>query len=301
MRQKSQPSFQSFMQDCIKQLRQSGRLRSSEAYSAALKSFSQFYGSSPLLWSDIDDATMLHYEGYLRQRGVSKNSSSFYMRILRAVYNRGLEQGLTTKPHPFRHVYTGIDKTIKRAITLQEIKTLIHLDLSQKPSHALARDLFLFSFYTRGMSFVDMAHLKKKNLAQGTLYYRRQKTGQLLAIRWEPCMQQIVDRYTSRDSDMLLPIITTAHASTARKEYLNALYQVNRKLKEIGHMADISTPLTTYVARHSWATAAYCKNIPLSVISEAMGHDSEQTTQIYLSSLNSEEIDKANSLIIKSL
>ena len=301
MKQKSHPSFQVFMQDCIKQLRQSGKLRTAETYSATLKSFTLFYGTKPLAWAKIDDTIMLSYEGYLRQRGVSKNSSSFYMRILRAVYNRGVEQGLTTKPHPFRHVYTGIDKTTKRAISLREIKLLLRLDLSRKPSYALARDLFLFSFYTRGMSFVDMAYLKKKNLAHGILSYRRQKTGQLLAIRWEPCMQQIIDRHPAHDTDFLLPIITSSCAATARKEYLNTLLLVNRKLKEIGKKAHISIPLTTYVARHSWATAAYCKNIPLSVISEAMGHDSEQTTQIYLSSLNSEEIDKANSLIIKSL
>ena len=118
------------------------------------------------------------YEAWLHGKGITKNSSSFYMRILRAVYNRAVEKELTSNRNPFKHVYTGVDKTVKRAIPLKAIKKIKNLDLSLHPALDFARDMFLFSFYTRGMSFIDMAYLKKKDLQNGILSYRRHKTGQ---------------------------------------------------------------------------------------------------------------------------
>ena len=117
------------------------------------------------------------------------------MRCLRAVYNRAVEKELVVQRNPFKHVYTGIDKTVKRAVPLKIIRQIRELDLTLTPELDYAKDLFLFSFYTRGMSFVDMAYLKKKNLQNGVLSYRRQKTGQQLFIRWEKPMQEIVDKY----------------------------------------------------------------------------------------------------------
>ena len=135
------------------------------------------------------------YEAYLQKRGLTKNSTSFYMRILRTVYNRAVEKDLITNRNPFKHVYTGIDKTVKRAIPLGAIKRIKNLDLSMRPSLDFARDMFMFSFYTRGMSFIDMAYLKKRDLSNGILSYLRRKTRQQLFIRWEKCMQEIVEKY----------------------------------------------------------------------------------------------------------
>ena len=160
--------------------------------------------------------------------------------------------------------------------------------------------MFLFSFYTRGMSFVDMAYLKKSDLKNGMLSYRRKKTGQQLHIRWERCMQEIVEKHPNTTTEYLLPVITDP-AGSDRKQYENALHLVNRKLKKVAEMAGLSVTLTMYVARHAWASTAKCKNIPLSVISEGMGHDSETTTQIYLASLDTSVIDEANKLILKDL
>jgi integrase len=174
------------------------------------------------------------------------------------------------------------------------------LDLSSEPKLEFARDMFLFSFYTRGMSFIDMAYLKKRDLNGGVLAYRRRKTGQQLFIKWEQVMQDIVKKYEIEHSVFLLPIIRTG-MSTERNQYLAAAHTVNRCLKDIGELIGLSLPLTTYVARHAWASIAKSKNIPLSVISEGMGHDSEKTTRIYLASLDSVAIDRANHLILKSL
>lgn len=162
---------------------------------------------------EIDSDLMELYESHLKGRGLSLNTVSFYMRILRATYNRAVAKGLARQCYPFRYVYTGVEKTLKRALPLKFIKCIKQLDLSLHPSLDFARDMFLFSFYTRGMSFVDIAYLKKKDLQNGVLTYRRRKTGQLLFIKWERCMQEIVDKYTLPYSDYLLPIIKERQTS----------------------------------------------------------------------------------------
>ena len=241
------------------------------------------------------------YEAYLiRRRGLTPNTSSFYMRILRAVYNRAVNQGLTAQNNPFRGVYTGVARTAKRAIPQQALRRIRDMQLPEDGPLAFARDMFLFSFYTRGMSFVDMAYLRKTDLKNGTLAYRRRKTGQLLQIRWEPCMQEILERHeATAESAFLLPIITDP--SEGRRQYVQASHRINRNLKAIGTAAGLAAPLSMYVARHTWASIARSRHIPLSVISDGMGHDSEATTQIYLASIDNCEIDKANRLIIKSI
>ena len=298
-KQANEQSLFNFMQGVIAQLQQMGKQRTSETYRCTLKSFMQFREEKDVLLEDIDSDLMLMYEAHLHNRGLTKNSTSFYMRILRAVYNRAVEKELTINRIPFKHVYTGIDKTIKRAIPLKAIKQIKNLDLSLQPALDFARDMFLFSFYTRGMSFIDMAYLKKKDLSNGILSYRRRKTGQQLFIRWEKCMQEIVDKYdTDYCSPYLLPILKYPYD---RSQYKNMLYRTNKSLKEIARMVGLSISLTLYVARHSWASIAKSKNIPISVISEGMGHDSEMTTQIYLTSLDTAVVDKANSMILNSL
>lgn len=295
-------SLFNFMQGIIARLKQMGKIRTAENYSCTLKSFMQFRGDQDILLSEIDSDLMQLYEAYLHGKGVIRNTSSFYMRILRAVYNRALEKELMEQRNPFRHVYTGVDKTVKRAIPVSAIKRMKNLDLSLQPNLEFARNIFLFSFYTRGMSFIDIAHLKKKDLQNGFLSYRRRKTGQQLVIRWEKCMQEIVCKYPEDSlSPYLLPVLKYPFKDTHKHYYRNVMSGINRNLKEIARLADISVPLSMYCARHSWASAAKGKNIPISVISEGMGHDSETTTQIYLASLDNSVVDKANAQILKDL
>lgn len=296
-----QNSFFSFMEEVIANLIKLGKIRISETYTTSLNSFCRFRNDKDVPLDKIDSDMMQAYEAWLKTNGVSPNSSSFYMRNLRAVYNRAVEKELMPQRFPFKHVYTGVDKTVKRAVPLKTIRRIKEMDLSLNPSADFARDMFLFSFYTRGMSLVDMVYLKKKDLANGILSYRRRKTGQQLLIRWEKPMQEIVDKYDTGSSIYLLPIIKPHSKKDERTQYIYAGHNINRNLKSIGRKLGLSLPLTMYVARHSWASAARSKNVPLSVISEGMGHDSEATTRIYLASLDNMVIDRANSLILKSL
>lgn len=301
-------SFFHFIEQTATRLRQMGKTRTSETYTAALNSFRRFRQDKDVRLCDIDSDLMEEYEAYLHSRDVCPNTISFYNRILRAAYNRAVTKLLTTQRNPFRNVYTGNDKTTKRAITLDAIRRIKQLDLAHDATLDLARDLFMFSFYTRGMSFVDMAYLRHSNLRDGTLTYRRRKTGQQLHIRWEQCMQDIIDRHPNTATDHLLPIITRPPTlggdgaqATEKRQYESALHLVNRKLKTVARMAGLTVPLTMYVSRHSWASIAKWKNIPIAVISEGMGHDSELTTRIYLASLDASVVDSANELIIREL
>ena len=288
------------MEKIIVKLKQNGKVRTSETYRSALNSFKRFRKEEDIMLDSINSEVIEEYEVWLKHNGLIPNSISFYTRILRAVYNRAVDNEIIENRYPFRKVYTGVDKTIKRALPLSIIKAIAGLDLSMTSALDFARDMFLMSFYLRGMSFIDMAYLKKSDLQNGRVTYRRRKTGQQLIIGWEPEMQKILDKYPENKTDYLLPIITNP-MTDERKTYRNKCYNINRNLKKIATMIGVSIPLTLYVARHSWASAAKSKGIPISVISEGMGHNSEVTTQIYLSSLDSSVIDRANSLIIKCL
>lgn len=293
-------SLFNFMESIIAKLKQNGKVRTSETYKSTLNSFKKFRQDEDIMLDCLTSEIMEAYEAWHHKRGVSPNTISFYTRILRAVYNRAVEDDIIENRNPFRHVYTGVDKTVKRALPLVMIKKIKALDLTLTPSLDFARDMFLMSFYLRGMSFIDMAFLRKTDLKNGYVTYRRRKTGQQLIIEWTKEMQMILDKYPENTTDYLLPIIRNP-GTNERCTYRNMGYNINHNLKKIAKMVGVQIPLTLYVARHSWASAAKAKGIPLSVISEGMGHDSEATTQIYLASLDTSVVDKANSLIIKSL
>ncbi len=293
-------SLFNYMETLIIRLKQNGKVRTSETYTAALNSFKKFRHDEDIMLDCLNTETMEAYEAWRREMGNSPNTISFYTRILRAVYNRAVEDEITENRNPFKRVYTGVDKTVKRALPIAIIKKIKTLDLELIPALDYARDMFMMSFMLRGMSFIDMAYLKKTDLRNGYITYRRRKTGQQLTIEWTREMQKLLDKYPENDSDFLLPIIR--HTGTnERYTYRNVGYNINHNLKTIAKKVGITIPLTLYVARHSWASAAKAKGIPLSVISEGMGHDSEATTQIYLASLDTSVVDKANSLILKSL
>lgn len=293
-------SLFNFMEGIIVKLKQNGKVRTSETYRATLNSFKKFRKDEDIMLDCLTSEIMEAYEAWHQSRGVAPNTISFYTRILRAVYNRAVEDEIIENRNPFRHVYTGVDKTVKRALPIQTVKKIKGLDLSLAPALDYARDMFMMSFMLRGMSFIDMAYLRKTDLANGYVIYRRRKTGQQLTIEWTKEMQLILDKYPENTSDYLLPIIRNP-GTNERCTYRNIGYNINHNLKKIAKKLDINIPLTLYVARHSWASAAKAKGIPISVISEGMGHNSEATTQIYLASLDTSVVDKANSLILKCL
>ena len=286
--------FFSFINYLSKKLKSEKQCKTASIYETAKRSFFRFRQGEDIRIDKIDGVLMQQYEIYLKNNRVSPNSISCYMRALRVIYNQAVQKGLTNSKNPFKEVYTGIDKTVKRAVSENTISQLIRLDLSELPYLQLARDYFLFSFYTRGMSFVDMANLRQNNIKNGYLIYSRSKTKQVLTIKIEKCIDDIIKRYQNQViEDYLFPIYTIQKLG-----YTSHLRTYNKRLWRLSEMLGLEKPLSSYVSRHSWATIALRKGISVQVISEGMGHEDEKTTRIYLASLDQSVIDDANAQII---
>lgn len=287
------------------QLENENRWATARNYRSTIRSFRKFLTQSTGK-SDIDTKRLNHkilydYQQWLYRRGVKANSSSFYMRILRAAYNKII--GHSAGNQIFQSVYTGIAKTRKRAIEEDTILKINNLEHTKSQQIELARDIFVFSYAMRGMAFVDIAFLRKSDISAGRISYIRRKTSQLLTIKIEPIAQRIIKKYAAQtvDSQFVFPIIKTDDAREAHNQYRKALNQYNRNLLILSKLIDSEIHISSYTARHSWATAARRHNIPLSVISAGMGHTSERTTLIYLDSIETTKIDKANKEILAPL
>lgn len=290
--------FETYAKAAAGQIEAEGRTGTAENYRCATRSFMRFAGDGGLTADDIDAAVVSRYEAYLKRIGLCMNTVSFYMRTLRAIYNMAVTDGMTVDRKPFRNVYTGVGKTAKRALAPDVIRRLRGMTPDNRQM-ALARDMFLFSLYTRGMSFVDMAYLKKTNLENGVLTYRRMKTGRVISVKWEKCMQDIIDAHPCA-GDYMLPLVTEGRGDT-RTQYKRRQREINTQLGQIAARLRLGTRLTMYVARHTWASMAKNLQIPMGVISEGLGHDSVKTTQIYIKSIGSTAVDRANAKILKVL
>ncbi|MBQ4278945.1 MAG: site-specific integrase [Rikenellaceae bacterium] len=292
----------SVMQQEIAGLIRNHRLGTARNYRRTLNSFMTFLQHDDIPVSDITESLIDDYNSFLLARGIVRNSISFYMRILRAAYNKAVRKYRIEQTYPFQRVYTGIDRTRKRAIDERFIARLWQLDLTDAPSLLLARDLFIFSYCARGMAFVDMAYLQTKDIRSGEIVYMRRKTGQQLCVRIEPCMWEIIGRHAEAShASYLFPILSAAEPDKAFAQYEMALNRYNQQLKRLGKRLQLQQPLSSYTARHSWATAARKHKVPLPVISAGMGHTSERTTQIYLALLENSVIDTANGKITAAL
>lgn len=305
IKSQSEHSFLHFMNDIIARLKKNGQHKTWQHYRATLNSFMRFRENRDFSLRRMDAAMIEAYEAYLKRQHVCRNTSSFYLRILRAVYNRAVAKGIISQQSPFRHVYTGIDKTRKRAIPFDAVKQIKRLDFHGSSSQELAKDAFMLSFYLRGISFVDLAHLRKSDIKDGYLHYNRSKTHQHVIIKWEPQMQALADKYKhlTDNTPYLFPFLQgdDAQQQSEHTLYHNIESRITYHLRNIGQMIGVQGNLTLYVARHSWATAARDHHTPVSVISEALGHDSEATTQIYLRSIQTSEVDRLNAELLSEL
>lgn len=271
-------------------------------YVSAANRFMEFRDHEDLAFTQMTSDMMEMYQAWLWNRGIGQNTVAFYLRTLRTLYNKAVEAGQAPSNDIFSHIQTANARTAKRAISVKDIRKIEKLELPRGSSLDKARDLFLLSFYLRGMAFVDMAFLKKSDLKCGMISYNRRKTHQNLNIEWIKPMQMIIDKYAehTKDSLYLLPILT-GNETSLYAAYRKVEHNTNYNLKKIGERIGLKIPLTTYVARHTWASIALHMNIPIATISEGMGHNSFKTTQIYLQSLDVATINEANERIIRKI
>lgn len=294
-RQPECPTLFNFIRSMITKKTAAKRDGTAKTYRDSLASFSSFRNGKDITFDDLNEDIINQYEAWMKDRGLKRNSSSCYLRTLKTLYLKAVELELTEDKDIFRHVFTGFATTTKRAISIDAIKAIRKLNLENNPALAFARDMFMLSLYLQGMAFVDIAYLKKSDIRNGQLQYSRKKSGQTLTISWEKPMQEIVDAYShlTKDTPYLLPVITKQDG-TERKQYEKAEHNVNRNLKKIGEMAGLHIPLTTYVARHSWASIMRDMGNDITVVGKGLGHSNIKTTQIYLSTIDNSTVMKAN-------
>ena len=277
------------------ELHEKGKHETARHYCSMLNCFMKFRNRVDLRLDEIDAPLLKEYETYLFSSGICANSVSFYLRTLRTIRNRAVKDNLV-EPSPglFSNVNTRIEKTRKRAVKEDVIRAIIALQLLS-PELTLARDLFIFSYYARGMAFVDLAHLRKENIKGDKLVYIRHKTGEQLQVRLLPVMKSLISCYRRAGSPYLFPALKNVNPTPV--EYASALRLQNKRLKKLGKLVGVEG-LSTYVARHSWPSIAAAKGISEEVISKGMGHLSLDTTRIYINFWDDRELDRANEIVI---
>ncbi len=286
-----------------KSLQSVGRYSTARCYLTSVRQFLKFLEMDDFSFSEITPERLKCFERSLLARKCELNTISMYMRMLRSIYNQAVEEGLAPyAPKLFNDVFTGNDTTEKRAVSPHVIRQLKEADLSERPALAMSRDLFLLSFYLRGIPFVDLIRLRKTDLNQHTLHYHRSKTGTQLTVKVEPCARALLVKYASHDkkSPFLLSIVTKEGAK-GYVQYQSALRKYNSHLGKLSKLLRLKVRLTSYVARHSWATAAYHQGISVSVICESLGHSSEKVTYTYLASFGNKTLSSANRKVIALL
>lgn len=279
------------------------RHRTACAYRSVLRSIASFCGTEVSLDKAFSREFLFLYQKYLLSKGRSVNTISFYMRMLRSLYNQAVEREVVVfVPKLFSEVCTANDATVKRAASADVIHRLLSLCLPACSKLAFSRDVFLLSIYLQGISFVDLAFLKKADLRGEMISYFRRKTGSKVNVGLIPEAKALIEKYLvlTVGTSYLLPIIV-APGKDERRQYESALRTYNRHLKQLAVFSGISDNLTSYVARHSWATTAYHSGVAVSVISQAMGHKTEEVTRIYLASFSLEVLSEANEAVFAAL
>ncbi|MBP3527790.1 MAG: site-specific integrase [Alistipes sp.] len=288
----------------IERLESLGKINSATKHKYALQVLDG-YKSVKTALEAIDLDYLKGLELYLRQRGNKDNSIATRFAIFKAIYNKAVKEGkVTVKQNPFTLFQVGSlwAKTRKRAIDKDDIQRLIDLEIADGHTteyRRLARDLFLFSYFTAGMNFGDIARLRYKDIVKGRVNYSRHKTQKLLSFQLVPNALQIIEKYSRANhaqEDYIFPILDRSEHKTAQQIIIRlhkVLRKVNRELKTLGEQIGLKMPLTTYVARHTYATVLKRSGVSVALISESLGHSDLSTTQIYLDSFENSQIDAA--------
>lgn len=299
-RRKGYIYFFTFLECVIEQNRTLEKFGTANNYQSTLRVFEKYLKSDKLKFTDVDQKLIKEFDIFLQKRKLKQNSIAFYINNLRTIYNKAAEDGIFDLPQggsPFDKISVKRTKTIKRALPVEVVRRIMELDISDSREMELSRDLFMFSFYSRGMPLVDVLNLRKKDIDNNSFHYFRRKTKTLIKVGITPQIQQIIDKYSGL-REYIFPILSSEKSAQENyKKYRNILVWQNNTLKKIAEMVGVSQNLTTYVARHSWATVAKEKGISVAVISEGLGHSTESVTNVYLKSFEQGVLDEANSQV----
>lgn len=275
-----------------------------EEHTGYLLSVKQIYNSLikfnkhlNIYFPDIDTAWLRKYETWLRSNNIKENTIGIRFRTLRAIYNLAIEDNIVkAEYYPFKKYKVSKlrEETAKRAITKEDISKVLSYK-SSNPFTRLPVDLFTFSYFMGGINFVDMAYLTKNNIIDNRLVYYRRKTNKLIKLPLQPKAIELIQKYSKPDNPYLFPVLSAFHKTEQqqRNRIHKVITKVNDRLKAIGEELALPIELTTYVARHSFATSLKRSGVNTSIICEALGHSSEKVTQIYLDSFGNDQMDDA--------
>ena len=289
----------------IGRLQKEGRFSTAHVYKNALLSFSKFCGTQNVSFRQVTRESLRRYGQHLSESGLKPNTVSTYMRMLRSVYNRGVEAGNAPYvPRLFRDVYTGVDIRQKRALPVPELHKLLYEDPKSdrlRRTQAIAALMFQFC----GMSFADLAHMEKSALDQNILRYSRVKTKTPMSVEVLDTAKEMIDQLRNHQPsrpdypDYLFDILLgdkKRKDERAYREYQSALRRFNNHLKGLAKALRLTSPVTSYTLRHSWATTAKYRGVSIEMISESLGHKSIKTTQIYLKGFELQERTEVNKM-----
>ena len=293
----SKPTVDEVFQTQIKNLKQTGRMGYALSHQEVYNSLIKFNKHLNIYFSDIDTIWLKRYETWLREQNFSENTIGRRFRTLRTVYNIAIEEKYVKAEHyPFKSYKVSKlhQTTAKRAINKADIMRIIEYHSTDFYTQ-FAVDLFTFSYFTGGINFVDIAYLKSDNIVDGRLIYTRRKTHKLIKLPLQSKAQEIIKRYQQNGTHFLFPILSEFHKSLQQQSNRvhKVISKVNERLKVVGKELGIPINLTTYVARHSFATVLKREGVSTSIICESLGHSSEKITQIYLDSFENSQIDEA--------
>ena len=286
-------AFKAYIQLLQEENRRGYMLSVQQVYNSLIK-----YNKHLDLHFTVIDATWLkRYEAWLRNSGLAENTIGIRFRTLRTIYNYAIENDMVQAEHyPFKKYKVSKlnQETAKRALSKEDISRILQYQTNNK-FMSLPIDLFAFTYYTGGINFVDIANLTKDNIIDNRLVYKRSKTGKLIKLPLTQQASELIKKYHDTKNPYLFPIFSVKHTTEQAKanRLHKVITKVNNRLKQIGEALDLPITLTTYVARHSYATVLKRAEVATSIICESLGHSSEKVTQIYLDVFENSQIDKA--------
>lgn len=298
----SSGSFYEFAANEIEELVKANRLGTARSYKGVISVLKTFHKGKDLLFREITYNFLVKLETHHRANGNELNGLAVYMRTIRALYNKGIKAGVAEeKRYPFNDYKIKTIPTQKRALDWEFLKKIIDFNIQPDEPYFKVRNYFLSSYMMYGMNFKDMAYLEKKDIVNGRIVYRREKTSKLYDIKITENLKIILDYYIGQNpaSKYIFPIIKSDNLIAQDKEITEARKRYNKKLKSLAEKCGIEMKLTSYVSRHSFATQAMVSDIPVTAISTMLGHSSLKTTQIYLKALPSNILDDYNSKILQ--
>lgn len=310
-RKNAKDDLRLYMPEVIGMLKREGKFPAMHVYACTLRSYEKFCAeerypkntTASLSMQEIFTPERLkEYEDWLAGQQSSPNTISTYMRTLQAVYNRWMSPGIEGyNPVLFKDVYTKVESRTKRALTAEQMEQLRNTDfsvLTLRQQQVLT--YFLLMFMLRGMPFIDLAHLRKSDLRNRRITYRRHKTGKLMVVDVPPDAMRLLQKYRDKtDSEYLFPLL---HGGLFMEEhhhrYQETLRHFNRELARLMKQLLPGVSVSSYTARHTWATLAYHSGVPVGLISQSLGHSSIRVTMTYLKPFDAEVIDRVNKQVI---